>query len=586
MKIHAILLTCLLLQPALLAGNGDDDSKTVQIVTIGGSYADHPSGSGFDPMSLLTGQGASKSFFDLCERLSEIARDPKVDAVLLDLSSPSLGLNQAQFTELGRHIGLLRAAGKPTYAWLEGAGTPHYAVASACDTIVMADFGALDLPSLSMTSMHFRDAMDLLGIRADVVRVGEFKGAVEPFTLSHMSQHLREHYLAMVTSMNDALVSLIAENRGLEAKAVRDAQARRLIGPLDAKKRGLVDVLVPYGEDRARIGKMIGDAVVWKDPSKEKKSQSLFDILRELMDEGSSGPKGAHLAVLHLDGSIVDGTQAQSGSMVSGPTVEAILDVANDRDVRGVVVRIDSPGGSATASEAIREALEELASRKPVVFSMGNVAASGGYWITCIGRPIFAEAGTITGSIGVFGMKMNLGPLLNRIGIHIETIALDETAAATAPDRGFGEELRASLEEHIGHTYDRFLGLVARSRRMSVDKVDSIGGGRVWSGAQARELGLVDHVGGLDDALAALREQVGVKPDIDVAHLPKAKSFFESLSAFSGASVESPLAGIDPAVLAWAHRLGFRLEGPLQLLLHPASPSTVWALTPTELVIR
>ncbi len=561
-----------------------DDTRTVQVVRLSGAYADHSAGPSFDPIDLIMGGGAkTRSFYGLCDQLEEIATDPNVDAIFFDLSAVSIGMNQAQYTELARHLQKLRAAGKKTYAWLENGSTTHAVIASTCDEVLMADFAGLDFPSLSMTSMHFRDAMDLLGIRAEVVRVGDFKGAVEPFTLSRMSKHLREHYLSMITSMNDALVGLVARGRGLEVGAVRALQAERLLMAEACRKAGLVDHLVPYGEERQSVARLMGGTVLWKDDADSKKSPSFFEVLQDLMGKKDSGPRGDYLAVLHLTGGIVDGQKDAAGSMVSGPTVRQIRALAKDRKVQGVVVRINSPGGSATASEAIREALEDLAQKKPLVLSMGNVAASGGYWITCIGRPIYCEAGTITGSIGVFGLKMNFGPLLDRVGIHVESIALDSSAAAMAPNEPWDDAMRDRIQAHIDDTYRRFLGLVARSRRMPVPDVDAIAGGRVWSGNQAKKLGLIDEVGGLDDALAALTRQIG-REDLEVVHRPKAKSLFESLDLLGGGARASQL-GLEPAALAWAHRLGFRLDGPLQMLLNP-QPTVVWAFAPTELVIQ
>src|SRR5438876_4471940 len=210
------------------AADADKDAKSgakkpaVRIIVLNGTYLDYPSTSDLDPMSLLLG-GLEKpgSFFALCEKLGELATDDEIQHVLFDLSSSTLHLNLAQLSELSRHIHKLREAGKRTYAWLENAGTIHYSIASSCDTVLMADLGSLDLPSLSILTLHFRDAMELLGAKASVVRTGDFKGAVEPFTLSEMSDQLRVHYREMLLSMNDSLLDQIGAGRKINREQLR-----------------------------------------------------------------------------------------------------------------------------------------------------------------------------------------------------------------------------------------------------------------------------------------------------------------------------------------------------------------------------
>ena len=244
-------------------------------------------------------------------------------------------------------------------------------------------------------------------------------------------------------------------------------------------------------------------------------------------DEAAEGPA---IAVRHLSGDIVDGTTAKPGSIVSGPTVKTIREIQDKADIKGVVVRVNSPGGSATASEAILLALQDLAKQKPVVVSMGSVAGSGGYYVTCLGRPILAEAGTITGSIGVFGMKPNMGALYRRIGLHSELVALDESAGMEAPDRAWTAEEKERMQQHVDDVYARFVGHVAHSRKLSREDVLKIAGGRVWSGEQAVTLHLVDKIGGLDDALDLVAKEAGLGKEREVVHLPKPRSMFDSFA--------------------------------------------------------
>ncbi|MCA8962742.1 MAG: signal peptide peptidase SppA [Planctomycetes bacterium] len=595
------LMAGLYLGFALLSSNAwcDDEAapqecahpSTLQVLALSGVYVDHPQPFAFDPTSLLFGGGAKeKSCTKLCDAIDRLAENDTVGHVLLDLSEPMLGMAGANLEEFARHMAKLRKAGKHTYAWLENASTVHYLLAATCDEIVMADFGTLDFPSRAISSMHYKDAMDLLGVRASVARVGEFKGAVEPYTNSTMSSHLRAHYERLLASINETMVGMVMERRGLTHQAVRAAQGRRIFTSSLAKEHGLVDRLAPYGSMRETIEARAGEPVVWQEKvSGPKKAPSFFELWAKLMGAGREAPiTEPSIAVLHLDGAIIDGSKAQPGSLVSGPTVEAIDQLRTDDRVKGVVVRIDSPGGSATASEAIRSALMGLVAAKPVVVSMGSVAASGGYWISCLGRPVYAERSTITGSIGVFALKLSFGPLLKRVGVHVENICLDESAAAFAIDREWSTADLAVLEQFVGETYDRFLDLVSHSRGLTREEVDAIGGGRVWTGEQAKSLGLVDQLGGLDRAIAAVAGEAGLET-WQTVHRPKADPGLGMLELF-GDDEDEIRALLPAAALKLLARRGFDLQ-PLALLLRSGlrqeSPAPeVWLLNPEAIRIH
>jgi protease-4 len=476
-------------------------------------------------------------------------------------------------------------------AYLENGGAAAIQVAALCDRVLMADMAMLDCKAPSLTVTHFKDLLDLVGVKAEMTRVGEFKGAVEPYVLSEMSPALRAHYEAMLASMNEDIVRRIATGRGLAAAKVRELQGRRLLRAAEAKELGLVDALVPWeGAERALRGELGLAEVVLVDamPKKKAKNRDLFAMLAEMFrarrdDEEIEAPE---LVVLHLAGAIGDGDKAAPGSMVSGPAVKTIDGLTGNEHVKGVVVRVNSPGGSATASEAIRRALARLAEKKPVVFSMGEVAASGGYWITCIGRPIVAEVGTITGSIGVFSLRFQAQKLMQQIGVHGQIVALDESAAMDAIDRPWSDAAKARVQAFVDDVYDRFVGLAASSRKLPPDTVRGIAGGRVWSGAQALERGLVDAIGGLDDALAMVRKEAGVGDDIEVRHVPKPHDLASSLmeQLFDA----SALAALDPRLPAALSGLA-RLDG-LRLLVADAlsggQPGRAYALLPLDLRVR
>ena len=413
------------------SGKKSDDKESkpkptnVHHLALSGTYVDFIGGSSLDVQALLLGGGAKrKSFYRLCEHLEKLGENEDYKHIVFDLSA-NVSFNAAQLDELTRRLEKLNDKGKKTYAWLENATGAHVAIAATCDEVIMADFGGIDLPSTSMSSMFFKDAMDLLGVKASVVRAGDFKGAVEPYLNSKMSTHLREHYVKMLTSINDAGVSRIAKGRGLKSQEVREIQSQRMLLPREAVKAGLVDTLAPYGSMKETINKMIGGETKWKTPKTTKKSVTIFDLFSP--GNARDYVKDNSIAVLHLSGAITDGKSGSTG-IVSGPSVKAIEKLIKNERIKAVVVRVNSPGGSATASEAVRQALVKLTKEKPVVVSMGSMAASGGYWISCIDAPVYAERGTITGSIGVFSMKMGTGQLMRRVGIHEESITLDDSA--------------------------------------------------------------------------------------------------------------------------------------------------------------
>ena len=553
-----------------------------------GIYADLPE-SEFSPMALLSGGGGGtpKPFFKWLESVEALAK-AEGPSVFLDLSG-EFQFNLPQLREVERSIAKVRAAGKRIVCYFENADTGTLQIASQCDRVLMADMGGCDFRSAAMSVMHYRDALDLLGVQVEMTRVGDFKGAVEPMVLSEMSQHLRHHYEAMLQSMNDDVVRRVAAGRKLSEEKVRELQKKRMLRASEAKEAGLVDALVPWeGAKRALLQEMqLADAeLVDGQPKKKQKKGDLLSMFSGMLSQKREEEEsdGEEITVLHLSGAISDG---DSGSgMVAGPSVKLIDELCANDNVKGVVVRINSPGGSATASEAIRRALVRLAAKKPVAISMGDLAASGGYWITCIDRPILAEPGTITGSIGVFSTRMQLGPLMRRLGIRNEIVALDEGPMMDAMDRPWTDSARNAMQGAVDDIYDRFIANVAASRHMEPDAVRKIAGGRVWSGKQALDLKLVDGLGGIGDALALVRKQGKLADDIYVRHVPQGRDLAASLAE---RLFDSRVQGqLDPSLRLLLSGAG-RCEGLWSLLddaLAGKGATKVYALLPSDIRVR
>lgn len=565
----------------------NDEPVPVHTVKLDGTYMDLAEAGG-DLTSLLLGGGIGqpKSFYAMLEQLGAIA-DQDGDHVLFDLTK-GFNLNLVQLAELEREMRTLRKSGKKCYAYIENASSMSYQVAALCDEILMANLGSIDLPSTSMSVTFMKDAFDLLGVKFDVVRCGEFKGAVEPYLLSRMSKHLRSHYETMLTNLNNDITRRIATARGLGQSKVRELQARRMFSAKQALAAGLVDRIVPWrGPDHA-LDLVMGDVTYVQKPAlkKDKKRknfnpmQFLSQMFREKKEESVEEDS---IVVLHLSGQIIDGTKNAPGSIVSGPSVEAIQSLIDNDAVKGVVVRINSPGGSATASEAILLALQDLCEKKPVVVSMGRLAASGGYYITCMGRPILAESGTITGSIGVFGMKPAFGPLMRRIGIHEETIALDSAAEMNSMSQNWTDEQKELVQSHVNEIYDVFIGHVSRSRNMPMGDVLGIAGGRVWSGDQAVANGLVDAIGGVSDAIAMVAKEAEIS-DFEIEHKPSPKSFMDSF-AESLLNIELDVKGAVETAAIKRLNLDSALRVVLDAIENEGQPR-IWALMPGSLDVR
>lgn len=570
---------------------------TIERIVLSGTYVDLVGPAELDALSLVMGDGPSrgKSFYKLCDFLDELSEKEEITHIVFDLSANSLDFNLAQLDELLRRIELVKKAGKHLGAWLENPSPTHLAIAAACDHVAMSDFGGVDMPSKSLQSLFYRDAMDLLGVKASVVRAGNFKGAVEPYLNSTMSTHLRDHYLDMLSTMNDAEVSMIAKGRGLTTEQVREMQKQRVLLPKEALTAGLVDELAPTGSLKPTMARWAGAEgdVEWIEKGRSaRKEISFFELMSKMMSgssKSSSRIRTPSIAVMHLSGTIVDGTKTSAGSIVSGPTVKAIRELADDENVEGVVVRINSPGGSATASEAIRQALIELKAKKPIVVSMGEMAASGGYWVSCLGVPVYAERGTITGSIGVFSLKLSFGSLMKRVGVHVENIALDDAAVAFAPDRGWNEEDEATLQKTIDDVYTRFLDIVGESRGLEIDALHDLAGGRVWSGTQAKQHGLVDEIGGLDDCLAVVAKKAELD-DYEVVHRPQLSTGLDLSTLLGDSDEELRSLGISADAISLLRKRGL-VTSVLEALLGDAVSAGhgrpgVWALGPADLSIH
>ncbi|MBY6261527.1 signal peptide peptidase SppA [Azospirillum sp. 412522] len=443
-------------------------------------------------------------------------RDPKVKGVLARFGDDSIGFAQTQ--ELRTAIERFRASGRFAVAFAEeyggaGAGNRSYLLASAFDEVWLQPLGTLGITGLSAELPFARDAFDQLGVQPSFAQREEYKSFAETFTKAAMTPANREMMEALVTDLGNQLVDGIAKSRRLAPASVRAAMDKAPLLSKEALDQKLVDRLGYADEARDEALKRAGAGAETLEPA---------DYLSVAGNPNDNGPI---IALIHAAGTITGGESGKPAlggvSAGSETIVKAIEEAADDPDVRAILFRIDSGGGAVSASEAIRRALVKARqSGKPVIASMGDTAASGGYWIALAADRIVASPATVTGSIGVVAGKFAIGGLSDKLGVHWDRVQGARNAGMWSPLRPFDDNESQRLNAIIDDTYANFLQRVAEARRMTPEQARGIAKGRVWTGAQARELGLVDDLGGQEQALTLARAAAGLSPDAPVSLVP------------------------------------------------------------------
>ncbi len=424
----------------------------------------------------------------------------------------------AQLQEVRAAVVDFKASGKPVTAYLEYGGAGEYYVASAADRILMMPAGQLDLAGVATYELFFRGALDKLGIYPDLLHVGDYKTASNTFTERTFTPAHREVTRELNRSWYDELVRTVAEGRGRSEDEVRALVDGGPYLAAAAKDAGLVDELA-Y-EDQIADGSPV--------PGRRRLEAEAYERSRH---STASGPR---IALLYAAGTIASGKSSfdTPGAQVVGSETFAgwVRRARVDSSIRAIVVRIDSPGGSAIASEVIWRELMLARDVKPVVVSMGDVAASGGYYIAAPAHAIVAQPGTITGSIGVVTGKYVLQETMDKLGIGTGVESDGRFAEIYSPFRPFTRDERARVEEQMQSTYELFLTRVAEGRQSTREKIDAVAQGRVWTGRQARELGLVDELGGLDRAIAIAKERARIEADAAVSLVvyPQKRTLYDS----------------------------------------------------------
>lgn len=517
------LIGLLLLADTL--GRASVPENSVLVLNVSGGLPDYVPD---DEFAKALGIGQQQSFSSLLTQLRKAKVDKRVGGVLLDINFPGIGWGKAY--ELREAIKDLRQSGKPVYAYMEIGMNKEYYIATAADKVFLPPPGDLYINGLAGEAMFYKGSLDKLGVEADVIQIGpKYKSAPDQYTKKEMGEGQREVMNALLDEYYGTFTAAIAESR---KKSVEDVKGLIDNAPYNAnqlKDLGLIDGALyeeqVYEEFRKALGYADGSSVRTLRASQ----------YREIASDSLGLNTGERVAVIFASGAINSGRSTDSafgGQMVGSDTiVQAVNDAANDTTVKAIVLRVDSPGGSALASDLMWNAIENAKKKKPVVVSMGDVAASGGYYIACNADKIIAEPTTITGSIGVFMGKPVVKGLYDWLGITNEYVMRGKNSGIFRETEKWTPEERAKMEEQTNKIYfDNFLPKVSQGRKMDAEKANSLGQGRVWTGTQAKENGLIDEFGGLEKAIDVAKQLANLPADKDVRRVvfPAPRPFFET----------------------------------------------------------
>ncbi len=513
----------------------------------------------------LTGGGRGTELRTLATRLRELANDEQLQGLLLRVEDLEISL--PDLVELRDAMEDFKHANKQLRCHAESAGNATYLVLAACNTIGLAPLGDVMLTGPAAMPIHVKPLLDKLAIAADFIHVGAYKGAAEPLTRDAPSKEMQETLGAILDRRYQSMVDDVAASRHLEPAAVKALIDTALFPAEQAKAAKLVDEVTSWEAFRDAV------KAPWKkleiEPDDKDQLAAMVKLARFLGAMPPERPFGDHVAVVYALGDIKDGggdgVIGARQEIASHTLVSALRALAADDSVKAVVLRIDSGGGSAQASELIWAAVEQLKAKKPVIVSMSDVAASGGYYIASGATKIFAQTNTLTGSIGVVGGHIAPAAALAKLGVNTFPMGRGKHATMMASLAPWTPEEKALMLRHMEAVYNTFVGRVAAGRKKPVEQILPIAQGRVWTGAKALELGLVDAIGGLDAALTEARKLGNVDASMALEIYPPAPTLRDLLAGWgqvhapfglgTEATVLASLQALDPHVARAAERL-------------------------------
>ncbi|MEG4579651.1 signal peptide peptidase SppA [Microcoleus sp. MON1_C5] len=512
------------------------------------------------------------------DTIESAKKDPKIVGLYLQGSSNSSSSGFANLKEVRSALQRFRDAKKPIFAYQMDWNERDYYLGSVANTIAVNPYGALEINGFSSQAMFFTGALEKYGVGVQVTRVGKYKSAVEPFLLTKMSPENRQQTQKLLGDMWGEYLQTVAPSRKVtvpQLQALADNGGTLMAD--EALKSKLVDKVVYFDEISTELKKLTGI----DGENKSFKQISLKNYARVAENKNSTRANNKNqIAILYAEGEIVDGEGGPT--QVGGDRIaQEMRKIREDNDVKAVVLRVNSPGGSATAAEVIGREVMLTGKKKPVIVSMGNLAASGGYWISMGSSRIFAEPNTITGSIGVFGMLFNAEKLAANNGLTWDVVKTARFADTNTVSRPKNPQELANIQRIVDRIYDRFITKVADSRKLPKNKVQEIAQGRVWSGTAAKQLGLVDEIGGLEDAVREAAKQAKLGDDWKLEEYPKRRSLEERiLERISGVHVLKPAAKLDPLTAEFK-----KMQDELAVIKSMNDPQGVYVRLPFNLRI-
>ncbi len=518
------------LLPLLCAGGlltAAEEKKIVAVYDLEGALSE----SGRPEPSLFGGLGMDAvrplTLFDVTRSLTKAAADPQVQAVVLDADDAGMSLSQIE--EIHRRLKAVRAAGKDVWLYSDGLNNATALLGSASNHFTLMPEGDVSFSGIYAESMYFKGLLDKAGVVADVIHIGDFKSFGEEFYRTGPSEFAKKQQEELIGGIFEQITTRVTEGRQIAPEKLRGLVDRGTFTPEEAKEAGLVDDLKHRTDFNAAVRAAYEDADFdheYELPDLDgPEITGMFDIFKLMFqDQKGKGNRSDYVAVVALDSGISNETIA--------PVRAEVLRLLKDEHAKALVLRVDSPGGSALASEVLWEATDEWkASGRPFVVSMGGVAASGGYYVSCGADRIFAEEGTITGSIGVVGMKLVLGGAMEKLGITTHATQRGARAGAMSMSKPFTEEESQMVRDSMLAVYGTFKKRIESGRGGRLKgELEAMAGGRVYTGSRALELGLVDEIGGLGEAIAHAAEAAEVDVD-SVKLVPEPKSPLEGLFA-------------------------------------------------------
>lgn len=523
-----------------------------------------------DPLVTIFQGESHVGFTDVLNAIAVAKTDDNIKGITIVNNFSSLGM--AQLKELRDELERFKKAGKFIVSYADVYSQKEYYLNSVADTIYMNPLGEMDFKGLSSEVMFYKGLQEKTGIKMEVIRHGKYKSAVEPFISDQMSDANREQITALLTSVWNGIVTDISNSRKIsveELNLVADGLLART--PEMAKAAKLIDKIGYEDQFHAGIKKALKVA---KD--EDYKKIKIVDYTLNHNTNSKSASVDSSIAIIYAQGEIRSG-EGDVSYIGEKSMNRSLKEARENKDIKAIVLRIDSPGGNALTSELIWREIELTKKVKPVVVSMGNVAASGGYYIACNANKIFAENSTITGSIGVFGMLPNFSTLSEKMGIHTEQVTTHANAADYSPFVPLTDQYRAFTQESIERIYKTFVNRVATGRKMTFEQVDEIGQGRVWTGAEALKIGLVDEIGGMDKALAEAAKLAKIKEYRTINFPEYDKKFGDMLGGIPFASSKAAL--IEEEIGAENYKIWQRLK-------EVSTRKGIQTVLPYELIIK